>query len=473
MIRNSRRPATLRRLSLAIIVLAWIGISPVAAQDTADEFQILSSDVANGGSVAVLVTGWHPVTGEELDIQLQSDGRGMVAITGDEFVEAVSSTGRVSEVRRYEYLPVIAMTMDADALAAAKSYESGVQVWKDQLMETQLLESGWMVGANRAHKSGYTGKGTWIAVLDTGVDIAHPFIAGRRIIEACFAQRCPNNKKRMLGDGAAHPIGYHGTHVAGIALGNGKGMSGVAPEAGLIAINVFDKYTDKKGKEKLVSHTSSQLAALDWLIRLAWTQPVSIASINMSLGGGSYAGTQRCLGVPYDPAVILLASLDVMIVAASGNNGQPNNMSRPACVNGIVSVGSIDKKFRVANSSNSGRILDILAPGVAINSAIPRYDGYTEPYAKLSGTSMAAPQVAGAFAVLRQAAPHSSVQDLYRALIDSGKEIRDGRNGITKRSLDVAGALRALGVQPGADATSPDDGGAAQEEESGWQPIGE
>ena len=184
MMRNSPRRATLRRLGLAIVALAWIGIAPVTAQDSADEFQILSSDAASGESVAVLVTGWHPVTGEELDVQSMSDGGGMVAITGDEFVEAVSSTGRVSEVRRYEYLPVIAMTMDADALAAAKSYDSGVQVWKDRLAELSLLESGAIVGADRAHKGGYTGKGTWIAVLDTGVDVAHPFIAGRPIVEA-------------------------------------------------------------------------------------------------------------------------------------------------------------------------------------------------------------------------------------------------------------------------------------------------
>ena len=470
---RSRRPTMFQRLSLAFAALAWIGIAPAAAQDMMDDFEILSSEADSGESVAVLVSGWHPVTGDEPDIQSLSEEGGMVAITGDEFVEAVSTGGQVSDVRRYEYLPVIAMTMDADALAAAKSYDSGVKVWKDEFMELLLSESSRLVGASRAHRGGYTGKGTWIAVLDTGVDIAHPFFAGRPIIEACFAQRCPNKKKRMLGDGAARPIHYHGTHVAGIALGNGKGMSGVAPEAGLIAINVFDIYTDKKGRERLGAFTSSQLAALDWLIQLSLTQPVSIASINMSLGGGSFAGTQPCLGQPYDQATILLARLDVVIVASSGNDGQPNNMGRPACTNGIVSVGSIDKKLRVADSSNSGRILDILAPGVAINSAVPRSAGHTAPFKKLSGTSMAAPQVAGAFAVLRQAAPHSSVQDLYRALIDSGKDIRDGRNGITKPSLDVAGALRALGVRSGADAASPDDGGAAQEEEGGWQAIGE
>lgn len=461
--RKSRGPGTLRRLSLAIAALTWIGIAPAAAQDIPDDFEILSSDVANGESVAVLVTGWHPVTGEEPDIQSMSGG-GMVAITGDEFVEAVSNTGRVSEVRRYEYLPVIAMTMDADALAAAKSYDSDVRIWKDLPVKTMLSESGRMVGADRAHGGGYEGAGTWIAVIDTGVDTGHPFIASRPIFEACFADRCPNGEQQMLGEGAARPVGPHGTHVAGIALGHGDRMSGVAPMAGLIAINVFESEGG--------SSFANVLAALDWLIRMAWTQPVSIASINMSLGAPVHAGAP-CPFAPFDMAVNLLAQRNIAIVAASGNESETRGISVPACVNGIVSVGAIDKGSKVADFSNSAPILDLLAPGVSIDSAVPRTAGNSAPFEKWPGTSMAAPHVAGAFAVLRQAAPLRSVWDLYRALVDSGNTVRDRRNGITKPSLDVAGALHALGVRPGADRATQDVDSTPQEEERDWQPIGE
>ena len=461
MMRNTRGPATLRRLSLVIVALAWIGIGPAATQDIADDFEILSSDVADGESVAVLVTGWHPVTGEEPDIQAKSDGGGMVAFTGDEFVEAISSTGHVSEVRRYEFLPVIAMTMDSDALTEAKNFGEGVRVWKDRPVEPLLSESGPMVGANQAHVDGYTGMGAWIAVIDTGVDVDHPFIAGRPIIEACFASHCPNGRQRMVGDGAARPVHHHGTHVAGIALGYGGDMSGVAPQAGLIAINVFNP--------SLGASDSNILAALDWLIRLAWHQPITIASINMSLGGPPQQAVS-CRRLAYSIAVNLLARRNVAIVAASGNDSNTRGISNPACVDGVVSVGAIDKESRVAQFSNSAPILDIFAPGVDVNSAVPKGDGSI--YAALDGTSMAAPHVAGAFAVLRQAAPSRSVSDLYRALVGSGDAVRDRRNGITKPSLDVASALWALGVRSGADAASPDDGGAAQEEEGGWQPIG-
>ena len=465
MIRNSHRSATLRRLSLVLVALLWIGIVPAAAQDIVDDFTILSDDVGSGEKVAVLVTGWHPVTGEEPEIGAFAEGGGMVAVTGDEFVEAVSSGGTVSDVRRFEYLPAIAMTMDADALSAAKSYDSGVQVWKDWPVETYLSDSGPMVGADLAHDGGYTGKGTWVAVIDTGVDVDHPFIAGRPIAEACFADRCPNGRRRMVGEGAARPVHSHGTHVAGIALGHGDDMSGVAPEAGLIAINVFNPDGGARN--------SNILGALDWLIRVAWTQQrVSIASINMSLGAPVHRASP-CRDQLYDLAVNYLARRNVVIVAAAGNESQTRGISHPACVNGIVSVGAIDKDSRVAQFSNSAPILDMLAPGVDINSSVPQTESSRAPFEEYPGTSMAAPHVAGAFAVLRQAVPRGSVQDLYRALVGSGDDVRDRRNGITKPALDVADALRALGVQPGGDSGSPDDGGAPTGEQGGWKPITE
>ena len=457
MIRNSHRPAKLRRLSLAFAALAWIGIAPAAAQDVVDDFEILSSDVGGGESVEVLVTGWHPVTGEEPDISALTDDGGMVAITGDRFVESVSSGGTVSDIRRFEYLPAIAMTMDVDALTTAKSYDSGVRVWKDWPVEPLLSDSGPMVGADRAHGGGHTGKGTWVAVIDTGVDVDHPFIAGRPIAEACFADRCPNGRQRMVGAGAARPVHSHGTHVAGIALGHGEEMSGVAPEAGLIAINVFNPDGGARN--------SNILAALDWLIRVAWTQPVSIASINMSLGAAIHRAAP-CRDWLYDLAVNYLARRNVVIVAAAGNESQTRGISHPACVNGIVSVGAIDKDSQVARFSNSAPILDILAPGVDINSAVPRSGDGEAPFEEFPGTSMAAPHVAGAFAVLRQAAPGRSVQDLYRVLIGSGDSIRDGRNGITKPSLNVAEALEALGVRAGGSAEPTED-------EGGWRAIQE
>ncbi len=461
---NSRRPAPLRRISLLLAALLCIGIVPAAAQDVADDFSILSEEVGPGETVEVLVTGWHPVTGEAPEVSALAEDGGMVAVTGDEFLKSVSGNGDVANVRRFQYLPAIAMTMDSDALTAARSYDDSVKVWMDWPVEPYLSDSGPMVGADRAHGGGYTGRGTWVAVIDTGVDIDHPFIAGRPVAEACFADRCPNGRKKMLGEGAARPVHSHGTHVAGIALGRGDGMSGVAPEAGLIAINVFNPDGGARN--------SNILAALDWLIGVAWTQPVTIASVNMSLGAPVHR-SWPCEDELYDLAVEYLARRDVVVVAAAGNESKADGISHPACVEDIVSVGAIDKGSRVARFSNSAPILDMLAPGVDINSSVPRSGGGKEPFEEFPGTSMAAPHVAGAYALLRQAAPFRSVQDFYRALVGSGEDIRDGRNGITKPALDVAGALKALGVQADAEQASPADSDAPADEDGGWKPITE
>ena len=452
----------------ALAVLVWICAGPVKAQEAADDYQALSSEVGARGTVRILVTGWHAVTGDDPAVGATAADRGMLAITGDEFVKSVTSRGHVSAVRRYENLPVIAMTLDATALATAKNYDAGVQVWEDLPVEPFLADSGPMVGADRAHDSGYTGKGTFVAVIDTGTDVRHPFIARRQVLEACFADRCPNGGRRMVGPGAARPVESHGTHVAGIALGKGGEMAGVAPDAGLIAINVFNP--DGGARD------SNILGALDWLIRVASTGRINLASINMSLGANRHF-SRPCRDRIYGLAVRLLAQRKVVIVAAAGNESQARGISHPACVRGIVSVGAIDKDSRVARFSNSAPILDMLAPGVEILSSVPRSGGRRAPFKEFPGTSMAAPHVAGAFAVLRQAAPDRSLRDLYRALVASGRKVRDRRNGLLKPALNVAGAVEALGARRGADAEPPADGGGAggapQKDDDAWSSITE
>lgn len=401
----------------------------------ADEYRALASDVAAEGTVPVMVTGWHAVTGDKLEAA-GSAGGGMVAVTGDKFVESVDGAGGVSEVRRFEHLPVIAMRVDAAALAAAKSYGAGVQVWRDPPVRTFLADSGPMVGVSPVHRAGYTGKGTFVAVVDTGTDVGHPFIAGRPIMEACFAKVCPNGRARMVGPGAARPVDPHGTHVAGIALGRGKRFSGVAPEAGLITVNVFDRDGG--------AYSSNILAALDWIVGVAAKRQNRVASVNMSLGASVYF-SQPCKDRIYDRVTKLLADLKVVVTAASGNGKKIYGIAYPACVKGIVSVGATDKKARVAGFSNSAPILDLLAPGVSILSAVPRTNNRGAAFEKLSGTSMATPHVAGALALLRQAAPEASWQELYGAMIKNGRLVADRRNGIVTPAIDVGRTLAELG----------------------------
>ena len=455
-----------RVLFTAIVLVMLFWVSFAWAQDIEDEFKLLSSEAGSEEKVSILATGWHPITGDVPDPGTESIAGSMSAVTGDKFVESVSSQGEVSNVRRFRYLPFIAMTVNRTGLEAAKRYNPKVQIWKDWPVKPFLVESGPMVGTSLLHESGFTGKGTFVAVIDTGTDVAHPFIAGRPIIEACAADRCPNGRQRMLGPGAARPVDAHGTHVAGIALGRGNKISGVAPEAGLVAINVFNPGGGAR--------TSNILAALELVVWLVHKKQVNVASVNISLGMPIHF-SNPCTHRGFDMLVEMLTKLNVAVVAASGNESKKRGISAPACIRGIISVGAISKDNRVARFSNSATILDLLAPGVDIVSSVPGSKRKRGRFKKFGGTSMAAPHVAGAFAVLRQAKPRKSVRELVRALMRGGLLIRDRRNGIRKPSLDIVRGLVAIGVN--VEKNSPPKvgagrGGTPPGKDEGWRVIG-
>jgi len=186
--------------------------------------------------------------------------------------------------------------------------------------------------------------GAAIAVLDTGVGNSHPAFSGRIVEEACFSTRslyygsaslCPNGQGSQFGIGAATPCSglcSHGTHVASIAAGQHPGLPGVAPEASIIAIQVFSRFSTEwvcgSGKFDCISAFDSDLIeALEYVETL--TANYSVAAVNLSLGGGQYAGT--CDSSPFKPVVDRLSAAGVVTVAASANNGFTAAMSSPAC----------------------------------------------------------------------------------------------------------------------------------------------
>lgn len=254
--------------------------------------------------------------------------------------------------------------------------------------------------------------GVVVAVIDTGIDLTHPDIAGVTIVS-------PRNEIWNNAD-VTDEIG-HGTHVAGTIIArtdNGIGIAGIAPDTSLMPIKVFDG--DGNGSFFDV------LDAVDW----ARTHGADI--INMSLGS-TLSHEQVAL---VQPTFTAARSAGILMVAASGNSGA-RIMEYPAGLNGVVSVGAVDQNDVIADFSTFNRGVDLTAPGVDTLSTI---DG---DYSREEGTSMASPHVAGVAALIWAARPALDVDELEAVLRASAVDLGDpGRDDVYGSGrIDAAAAL--------------------------------
>ena len=454
--RRTPRGRILAWTTLIAAALCWSTAERAAADDTSR----LQSMAESQGRVSVIVTGWQALSGDSDSPLDTPGGSNYEALDGDDFVDTLRDRGaNMANIRTFRLLPIVAMSLDAASVQTVKSAGDNIEMFEDTPMSLHLAESGHMIGADRLQRAGYTGKGTVVVVIDSGVDISHPFLKGRTVFEICIADVCPNGKNVMVGSGAAKPFAerpgfYHGTHVSGIAIGKGGEFSGVAPDAQLVAINIQN--TDGS------LLTSSALMALEMVYFLATEENVPIAAVNMSFGFPCYRDwpqsfcamklRQACQDTDVTPKYQFMAEelekANIALIASSGNNRVKEAISQPACVQNVVSVGSVGKDWVATPYSDSSELLDLLAPGG--NTAVSKKGGILSsmPGAKfgyLQGTSMASPQVAGAFAVLRQAVPSASVAQLLAALKASGRQTTDV-NGLSHPAIDITAALAHLGV---------------------------
>lgn len=369
----------------------------------------------------------------------------------------VAALGGAIEVRqRYRTIPFFSARVDGNGLAALLRTDGVVTIEADIPEPPTLTNSVPLVNAPAAHVAGATGAGWRVAVLDTGVQSNHPFLAGKVVAEACYSNGqgvgnslCPGGTNSTA-SGSAAPCGIalcdHGTHVAGIAVGSGESFRGVAPEALLIAIQVF---TNVNGAPE--SYPSDQLLAMEQVLALAGPGNVNqVAAVNLSLGGSQFFDQASCdAASPSRKAAIdNLRSIGIATVIASGNNGFTDSLSMPGCLSSAVSVGNTTKFDQVAPSSNRASFLSLMAPGTSIYSSITG-----SGFGFKTGTSMATPHVAGAWAVLKQAAPAAGVSQVLEALRSTGAPIvdpaSDGESAeATYPRIDVNAARVAL-VTPG------------------------
>lgn len=346
--------------------------------------------------------------------------------------------------------------------------------------ETQKLEghTELITHVSIPHNLGYTGEGTTIAVLDTGLNSSHEQFDGRVIREKCFSSNTTEtqdtttvNTKAVCSGGSTEsdsalpelPVTdtssddakeeafdyLHGSHTAGIAAGR----DGIAPKANIVAVQIFSwgeypcKDDEKSGDDNdapetcymIVETTPDKLRAYNYLLGLQ-EEGVGIDVVNMSYGDNTEnpgkGFSSVCDAMRRSDAILFkkMTEAGMILVASSGNEAFNDAVGHPACVSDVFSTGACTKyddspdtpvyisKF----SDHSRELVDILAPGNDIRSASlfdrdifkseKRLVLSRNAYVIEQGTSMSAPMVSGAFALLKQALPGRTANEYKRIL---------------------------------------------------------
>jgi len=396
-----------------------------------------------------------------------------IARAQDRFAAALAD--RSARLSHYRYLPLTALSADSDTLRRLRRMPEVLNISEDRPHRPLLNSSVPHMGGTLADTQGYTGAEWAVAIIDTGVQTSHPAFAGRVLpqTEACFSgsgigsgsgvatgsgsvairSLCPNLTPCMgtrypentaCGPGAGvacseHGSCWHGTHVAGIALGDHSIYRGVASGAALIPIQVFVIQDDD-----LVAYDSDIIAGLEHVLALS-QDGRAIAAVNLSLGGDTYASTPQCdlESAATKTAIDALRAAGIVTVIAAGNNAGKTAISTPGCISSAVSVGAADDGDLIPYFSNLAPALSLFAPGVSITSAV-----LNNGLRSASGTSMAAPHVAGAFAVLRQKASETllepGIDQFVAALRLTGTPITYGTNAFTTPRVQLDAALARI-----------------------------
>ena len=368
---------------------------------------------------------------------------------------------RVEKYRRFKTLPYVTADVDREqllSLAASASVEAIylVEIERHTVLETpaNLALSVPSIDVPGAWAMGYDGSGTTVAVIDGGFNLAHPMLAGKVVGEACFSHtfgtitsRCPGGTTPLIAAGAASncPQGSghcdHGTHVASIAVGNDGVNFGVARGAKLLPIDVFSIDTDSGDCSPdpapcEVTDSLTALEALDYVN--LHSADFNIAAVNLSFAGSLHDGF--CDDDPRKAVIDMLRQKGIAVAIVAGNNGAAGKVTAPGCISSATTVGASDNGTTVAALSNFASMVDFMAPGLNIVAASGSGTGLVSK----SGTSMSAPHVAGAWAIMRQAFPTASFEQLDGVLKQTGLPLSRADVTYTVPKLQVTAAIQKL-----------------------------
>ncbi len=334
----------------------------------------------------------------------------------------------------YRLISASAHSATREAIIALSQRDDVEMIWYDEPVHTMLDESVPLIGAPSVWQAGVTGKGIKVGIVDTGIDPNHPDFAGRIVQMKDFTGQGPNDNHG------------HGTHVAGIIGGTGAASGGkykgVAPEC------VY--YTAKVLRGDGSGSTSDVMAGVEWALQ----QGAQV--VNLSLGSDGACDGTDALSVTCDAAMSKGA---VMCIAAGNAGPGASTVGSPGCAKSVITIGATSKTDQIADFSSRGptsdnRIKpDVCFPGVGIASC--RASGTSmgtvvdSNYTSASGTSMATPHAAGACALLLQAKPSLTPQQIKDLLMSTAKNLNVDPNAQGEGRAQVFFAYQqSLGTLP-------------------------
>jgi subtilisin family serine protease len=381
-----------------------------------------------------------------------ADKRRAIELATDTLLASLGPTATVR--RRFTQVSAVALEVDRAVFEQLQKnpdllvgLDEGGQGHMREAVPIARLDA--IIGAN-------AGTPVKVAVIDSGIATTHPDFAGRIVGQQCFCSSssgaggcCPNGTATQAGAGAAADDHGHGTNVTGVlASGGSVAVRSAGARSPIVSVKVLDSRNS-------FCCSSDIVAAFDWVL----SQHPDTRVVNASLGTNALfegtCDTQAAFAQAFATSINNLVRNGTMVFVSSGNQGNPRQISAPACVASAVAVGAtwdanlasqtvlgctqtpqVDAPTCFTNSSSQ---VALYAPGAFITST--GRDGSLSTFA---GTSQATPLVASCATALRAEFPNATVAQVRAALVASPTRVTDAKNGVSFPRLDCADARARL-----------------------------
>ncbi|WP_432116551.1 S8 family peptidase [Streptomyces sp. S1] len=377
---KTRFAVTASAATVAALLGTFAAVPAQAAPAAPAEGTVLaagSADAVPGSYIVTLKQGAGFKAGSDKGRKLISAYGGTVRKTFGSALNGYTATLDATAARRLAADPSVA-SVEQNQVVRSDATQNNAPWGLDRIDQANLPLSGTYTYPDSA------GAGVTAYVIDTGVRISHSELAGRAV----------NGYDAVQNDTVAQDGNGHGTHVATTVAGT---TYGVAKKAKVVAVRVLDNNGS--------GTTAGVIAGIDWVTSHHTAGVPAVA--NLSLGGGA--------STTLDNAVKRSIADGITYAVAAGNSGANASSSSPARVTEALTVGATGSNDAKSSWSNYGSVLDLFAPGVSITAGWHTGDSATNT---ISGTSMAAPHVAGAAAIYLAGHPSATPAQVATALVN-------------------------------------------------------